>query len=63
MPTYKNKPRGGSSWLANQVVYGMDVSDPDPTQWKAFGYLADEQQLAAQQEKAKHGAKPVQPAQ
>lgn len=62
MVTMKNKPGKSVAWLPNQIDYGMDVSDPDPSNWKPFGRLAD----AAAEEKAKQGSKgptvPSQPA-
>lgn len=37
MPMLRPKPRSGSSWLPSQVVYGMDTSDSDPSNWTPFG--------------------------
>lgn len=33
----KGKQRRPNSWLPNQVVYGIDCSDPDPEKWTPFG--------------------------
>ena len=41
MPSLRPKPKRGGAWLPNQVVYGMDTSDPDPANWKEFGEMVD----------------------
>lgn len=40
MPSLQPKPKAGQKWLPTQVLYGVDTSDPDPNNWKAFGQLA-----------------------
>lgn len=52
MPTPLSKPKRAAAWLPTQVAYGMDCSDDDPKNWKAFGYVADElEQLKASAKK------------
>lgn len=36
------KRKSSGKWLAGQVAYGVDTSDPDPKKQKAFGYLAEQ---------------------
>lgn len=43
----KAKAGKAQNWLPSQVAYGVDTSDPDPANWKPFGYLADEADEAA----------------
>lgn len=45
MPSLRPKARGATSWLPNQVAYGIDCSDPEPANWKPFGYQVDEAQV------------------
>lgn len=33
----KGKQGKTQNWLPSQVTYGVDCSDPDPANWKAFG--------------------------
>lgn len=35
------KPKTATAWLPTQVYYGMDCSDEDPKNWKAFGQAAE----------------------
>lgn len=57
MPYLKGKPTKAQRWLPSQVLYGMDVSDPDPANWKPFGQIADELREKADLAAAKNGAK------
>lgn len=41
----KNKPGKSVAWLPNQVAYGIDTSDPEPANWRAFGSQADADQV------------------
>lgn len=57
MPYLTPKPKKAMAWLPTQVAYGMDVSDPDPANWYAFGELHEQKQAAA----AKSASKPEKP--
>lgn len=50
MTAMQPKSRAGTSWLPNQVAYGMDCSDVDPSKWTTFGYAVD--QVATAEAKA-----------
>lgn len=52
MPSLLPKAKKATSWLPNQVAYGIDCSDPEPANWKPFGYQVDQAQEAA-----KHSAR------
>jgi hypothetical protein len=47
MPYLKSKPNKAQAWLPNQVVYGIDCSDPDPEKWAAFGEQAEKHPIPA----------------
>jgi len=53
MPYLTPKPKASATWMSNQVLYGIDTSDPDPKNWKAFGLVAEQ----AEAEKAKKSPK------
>lgn len=55
MPSLQPKPKRSTSWLPNQVAVGMDCSDPEPKNWKMFGYAVDQARPAT-------ASKPQQPA-
>jgi len=40
-PMLQPKPKAGQKWLPNQVLVGMDTSDPDPQKWFPFGELVE----------------------
>lgn len=58
MPQMQPKPVAGNRWLPSQVAYGIDCSDPDPSQWKAFGYLHDQQEEASNAARKLPASKP-----
>jgi hypothetical protein len=45
------KPGKSYNWLPNQVIAGVDTSDPDPEKWTKFGSAHEEAE-----EKKKHSA-------
>lgn len=55
MPGLMGKPRGAQNWLPSQVLAGMDVSDPEPKNWKPFG-VAHDKRAAGEAREAKAGA-------
>lgn len=59
----KNKARKTTPWLSTQVAYGMDCSDPEPSNWRPFGAVADELQARAKAAEQKTAVKGVQPPQ
>lgn len=63
MPYLTPKPKKSSAWIPSQVIYGMDVSDPDPANWRPFGEEHERVQLAAAAAKQAGASKPGQPAQ
>lgn len=38
----RSKQGRSQNWLPSQVEYGVDCSDPDPSNWKPFGTRAEE---------------------
>jgi len=53
MPYLTPKPKAGGNWISSQVLYGIDTSDPDPKNWKAFGQAVEQ----AEAEKSKQAPK------
>lgn len=53
MPTLGRKSRGGAAWIPNQVAYGLDCSDPDPSKWVPFGSQVDAAAAAARSDQGK----------
>lgn len=63
MPHLKNKPRKTIAWLPNQVLYGLDVSDQDPTKWQPFGEQHEQDVAKQAAQKSQTSAKSGQLAQ
>jgi len=42
MATNPMKAGKRAAWISTQVAYGMDCSDPEPKNWKPFGYAYDQ---------------------
>lgn len=53
----KGKPQRTQNWLPTQVLYGMDCSDPEPKNWRAFGELAEQATARAASSNLKDGGK------
>jgi hypothetical protein len=49
----RSKQGKAQTWMANQVVYGVDTSDPDPNNWKPFGQLAEEESAKSERKPAR----------
>lgn len=53
----KGKNRAAQTWLPTQVLSGMDVSDPDPANWRPFGTEHEAAQELAKHEASKSSSK------
>ena len=53
----QSKQGKAQRWISTQVAYGMDTSDPEPANWKPFGYLAEQAAAKAAEKSPKSDGK------